>query len=252
MRLILLQSAIDFLLDDIKRSIGAVNCIVRKSDGKFFGCSTDYVGAITAIEDALGGSQHVSGTVVSPLAGKLLVIGADGAGKALAYEEFVFGPSNEGGFWCTVMGQYILVFMWIVLRLVNWLCCSILLWFDKVVNERFSGVWIDDGLQQRRSCQGQTDYGEYDATKDFVEARKFVLKPQRLYPDLENISQMIMVCDVHCSAENKVFGNEKDWYGILKIDPTADEASIKKQYRSLLFCFILIRTSFLVQQMPLS
>ncbi|KAI8012665.1 hypothetical protein LOK49_LG06G03189 [Camellia lanceoleosa] len=67
--------------------------------------------------------------------------------------------------------------------------------------------------------------------KDFVEARKFVLKAQRLYPDLENISQMIMVCDVHCSAENKVFGNEKDWYGILKIEPTADEASIKKQYR---------------------
>ncbi|KAL7251980.1 hypothetical protein ACSBR1_013771 [Camellia fascicularis] len=81
----LISCAIDFLLDDIKRSIEAVNCIVRKSDGKFFGCSTDYVGAITAIEDALGGLQHVSGTVVSPLAGKLLVIGADGAGKALAY-----------------------------------------------------------------------------------------------------------------------------------------------------------------------
>ncbi|CAL5393156.1 unnamed protein product [Camellia sinensis] len=57
-----------------------------KSDGKFFGCNTDYVGAITAIEDALGGLQHVNGMVVSPLAGKLfVVIGAGGAGKALAY-----------------------------------------------------------------------------------------------------------------------------------------------------------------------
>lgn len=67
--------------------------------------------------------------------------------------------------------------------------------------------------------------------KDFVTARKFALKAQRLYPELDNISQMIMVCDVHCSAENKAYGNEKDWYGILKIEPTADEASIKKQYR---------------------
>ncbi|KAL6971367.1 hypothetical protein U1Q18_031044 [Sarracenia purpurea var. burkii] len=67
--------------------------------------------------------------------------------------------------------------------------------------------------------------------KDFFGARKIALKAQQLYPDLENISQMIMVCDVHCSAENKVYGNEKDWYGILKIEATADEASIKKQYK---------------------
>ncbi|XP_028061402.1 bifunctional 3-dehydroquinate dehydratase/shikimate dehydrogenase, chloroplastic-like isoform X1 [Camellia sinensis] len=73
-------------VDPVAKSIGAVNCIVRKSDGKFFGCNTDYVGAITAIEDALGGLQHVNGMVVSPLAGKLfVVIGAGGAGKALAY-----------------------------------------------------------------------------------------------------------------------------------------------------------------------
>ncbi|GFZ08951.1 DNAJ heat shock N-terminal domain-containing protein [Actinidia rufa] len=67
--------------------------------------------------------------------------------------------------------------------------------------------------------------------KDFVWTRKIVLKAQKLDHDLVNISQMIMVCDVHCSAENKVFGNEKDWYGILKIELTADKASIKKQYR---------------------
>ncbi|XP_057489208.1 uncharacterized protein LOC130775115 [Actinidia eriantha] len=67
--------------------------------------------------------------------------------------------------------------------------------------------------------------------KDFFGARKIALKAQQLYPELENISQMIVVCDVHCSAEKKVYGNENDWYGILQIDPTADDASIKKQYR---------------------
>ncbi|PHT58830.1 Bifunctional 3-dehydroquinate dehydratase/shikimate dehydrogenase, chloroplastic, partial [Capsicum baccatum] len=71
-------------VDPTAKSIGAVNCIVRRPDGKLFGCNTDYVGAISAIEEALQGSQlSVS---VSPLAGKLfVVIGAGGAGKALAY-----------------------------------------------------------------------------------------------------------------------------------------------------------------------
>ncbi|KAL2545030.1 DNAJ heat shock N-terminal domain-containing protein [Forsythia ovata] len=69
--------------------------------------------------------------------------------------------------------------------------------------------------------------------KDFIGARKIAMKAQQLYPDLDNISQMILVCDVHCSAENRVYGNEKDWYGILKIEQTADEASIRKQFRRL-------------------
>ncbi|XP_057484811.1 bifunctional 3-dehydroquinate dehydratase/shikimate dehydrogenase, chloroplastic-like isoform X2 [Actinidia eriantha] len=74
-------------VDPIAKSIGAVNCLIRNSsDGKLFACNTDYVGAITAIEDALRGSHHVMGTTGSPLAGKLfVVIGAGGAGKALAY-----------------------------------------------------------------------------------------------------------------------------------------------------------------------
>ncbi|CAK9145506.1 unnamed protein product [Ilex paraguariensis] len=69
--------------------------------------------------------------------------------------------------------------------------------------------------------------------KDFVGAQRIALKAQQLYPDLENISQMILVCDVHCSAENKVFGKDRDWYGILRIEPTSDDAAIKKQYRKL-------------------
>ncbi|KAJ1377141.1 hypothetical protein SESBI_49203 [Sesbania bispinosa] len=48
-------------------------------------------------------------------------------------------------------------------------------------------------------------------SRDFMGARKFALKAQQLYPDLENIAQMLVVCDVHCSAEMKLFGNEMDW-----------------------------------------
>ncbi|KAK4586904.1 hypothetical protein RGQ29_023876 [Quercus rubra] len=74
-------------VDPVAKSIGAVNCVIRRpTDGKMFGYNTDYVGAISAIEDGLQGSHNISATADSPLAGKLfVVIGAGGAGKALAY-----------------------------------------------------------------------------------------------------------------------------------------------------------------------
>ncbi|XP_004229298.1 uncharacterized protein [Solanum lycopersicum] len=67
--------------------------------------------------------------------------------------------------------------------------------------------------------------------RDFVGAKKFASKAQKLFPDLENITQMVSICEVHCSAEKTSFGNEKDWYSILKVEPTADDALIRKQYR---------------------
>ncbi|AES90395.2 3-dehydroquinate dehydratase/shikimate dehydrogenase [Medicago truncatula] len=74
-------------VDPVAKSIGDVNCVVRRpTDGKLIGYNTDYVGAISAIEDGLRGKHNDSGTAVSPLDGKLfVVIGAGGAGKALAY-----------------------------------------------------------------------------------------------------------------------------------------------------------------------
>jgi hypothetical protein len=70
-------------------------------------------------------------------------------------------------------------------------------------------------------------------SKDFPGARKIALKAQQLYPDVENVSQMLTVCDVQCSADQRLFGNEMDWYAILQIEQTANEAMIKKQYRKL-------------------
>ncbi|GAA0161725.1 hypothetical protein LIER_17976 [Lithospermum erythrorhizon] len=67
--------------------------------------------------------------------------------------------------------------------------------------------------------------------KDFMSARRFALKAQQLYPNLEDITKIILVCDVLCSGNKMVRGKEeKDWYAILKIEPTADEATIRKQY----------------------
>ncbi|CAL0313947.1 unnamed protein product [Lupinus luteus] len=74
-------------VDPVAKSIGAVNCVIRRpTDGKLIGYNTDYVGAISAIEDRLRDRHNGDGTAVSPLAGKVfVVIGAGGAGKALAY-----------------------------------------------------------------------------------------------------------------------------------------------------------------------
>ncbi|KAK1293644.1 hypothetical protein QJS10_CPB17g01482 [Acorus calamus] len=71
--------------------------------------------------------------------------------------------------------------------------------------------------------------------RDFVQARKFALKAQQLFPDLDNISQMLTICEVHCFSQSKNFVSEMDLYGILQVEATADLASIKKQYRKLAF-----------------
>ncbi|CAM0946344.1 unnamed protein product [Alopecurus aequalis] len=69
--------------------------------------------------------------------------------------------------------------------------------------------------------------------KDFVAARKMINKAQQLSSEVDNISQMLTVCDVHCAAGTKVNG-ENDWYGILQVPVfTNDDTLIKKQYRKL-------------------
>ncbi|KAF9607434.1 hypothetical protein IFM89_035572 [Coptis chinensis] len=45
--------------------------------------------------------------------------------------------------------------------------------------------------------------------KDFAGAKKIVTKARNLYPNLDGISQIMTVCDVHCSAEQKVADRAK-------------------------------------------
>ncbi|KAG9132188.1 hypothetical protein Leryth_026737 [Lithospermum erythrorhizon] len=70
-------------------------------------------------------------------------------------------------------------------------------------------------------------------SNDFEGARKIAMKAQQLFPELENISQLLTVCSVHCADQNKILGSEKDFYGILQLEKFADEVAIKKQYRKL-------------------
>ncbi|KAL6500940.1 hypothetical protein OROHE_025137 [Orobanche hederae] len=67
---------------------------------------------------------------------------------------------------------------------------------------------------------------------DFAGAIKFAVKAQTLYPGLDGISQMLATLEVHVSAAKKMNGHV-DWYGVLRVDPTADDETIKKQYKKL-------------------
>ncbi|XP_057972517.1 uncharacterized protein LOC131160677 [Malania oleifera] len=68
--------------------------------------------------------------------------------------------------------------------------------------------------------------------KDIAGAKKFALKAQSLYADLEGLPQLLATLDVYASAEKKING-EIDWYGVLNVDPYSDDDTIRKQYRKL-------------------
>ena len=68
--------------------------------------------------------------------------------------------------------------------------------------------------------------------RDLQGARKFAVKAQTLFPDLEGIAQMVATFDIYLASEVKVAG-EKDWYSILCVATTADDETIKKRYRKL-------------------
>ncbi|KAF5443569.1 hypothetical protein F2P56_036115 [Juglans regia] len=68
--------------------------------------------------------------------------------------------------------------------------------------------------------------------KDIIGAKKFALKAQNLFPGLEGIPHILATLNVYISVENKING-EADWYGVLGVDPLADDETVKKQYRKL-------------------
>jgi hypothetical protein len=121
-------------------------------------------------------------------------------------------------------------------------------WFKK---ELGSLVWvifcvtaIDVGLLGTNSIISTMECSREEALKameiaakklenrDFAGAKRIALKAQRIFPEVENIPQLLTVCEVHCAAEAKVNGI-LDFYGILQAEGTADEMTIRKQFCKL-------------------
>ncbi|KAK7391956.1 hypothetical protein VNO78_20380 [Psophocarpus tetragonolobus] len=85
----------------------------------------------------------------------------------------------------------------------------------------------DEALRARLIAEARMQRGE------FAEALKFATKAKTLYADLENIFQILTVCEVHIAAQKMLDASTMDWYAILQIERFADEATLKKQYRRL-------------------
>ncbi|CAN6470650.1 unnamed protein product [Victoria cruziana] len=67
---------------------------------------------------------------------------------------------------------------------------------------------------------------------DLLGAKEYALKAQKLNPELEGISQLLTVLDVHIAAGMEING-VRDFYSILQLDPWAKKGTVKKQYRRL-------------------
>nr|GMD81101.1 chaperone protein DnaJ 49 [Ipomoea batatas] len=84
----------------------------------------------------------------------------------------------------------------------------------------------DEAIRAKTIAEGKLE------KKDFAGAKKFALKAKALYPALEGLYQLLTILDVYISAENRISG-EVDWYGVLGVNPSADDDTVRKQYRKL-------------------
>ncbi|CAA0834792.1 DNAJ heat shock N-terminal domain-containing protein [Striga hermonthica] len=76
------------------------------------------------------------------------------------------------------------------------------------------------------------------SARDFQSARKLAARARHLCPDLDGLNPISLVCSVHCSADasRAADDDELDWYKILLVGPTADEAAVRRQYRRMALC----------------
>ncbi|CAJ2628623.1 dnaJ homolog subfamily B member 12-like [Trifolium pratense] len=85
----------------------------------------------------------------------------------------------------------------------------------------------DEAVRAKQLAESRMQRGQ------FVEALRFANKAKNLYADVDNITQILAICEVHTAALNKLSCSEMDWYQILQTERLSEEAIIKKQYRKL-------------------
>ncbi|KAL9266669.1 Chaperone protein dnaJ 49-like protein [Drosera capensis] len=68
--------------------------------------------------------------------------------------------------------------------------------------------------------------------KDFAGAKKLAVRAQTLFPSLDGLQEFLAALGIYIAADRKING-QIDWYGILGIDLSADEDTVRKHYRKL-------------------
>ncbi|MCL7033489.1 hypothetical protein MKW94_030038 [Papaver nudicaule] len=69
--------------------------------------------------------------------------------------------------------------------------------------------------------------------QDFIGAKKYAVKAQKLHPKLKGISQMLATFDVYLASTKVDMHGEVDFYAVLGLTPSADDGMVKKQYKKL-------------------
>ncbi|KAJ4757691.1 DNAJ heat shock N-terminal domain-containing protein-like [Rhynchospora pubera] len=69
---------------------------------------------------------------------------------------------------------------------------------------------------------------------DYIGARIHLLETIKTFPNLENASEMLTICEILCSATTSGTGNEVDWYRVLQLLPIDGPATVEAQYRDML------------------
>jgi Domain of unknown function (DUF3444) len=69
---------------------------------------------------------------------------------------------------------------------------------------------------------------------DYTGARMHLLETIKSFPNLENASEMLTVCEILCSANTFCAGHEVDWYRVLQLLPLDGPETVERQYRDML------------------
>ena len=69
--------------------------------------------------------------------------------------------------------------------------------------------------------------------RDYISARALILEALKVFPTLDQASEMLTVCEILCSAEVELPGSGVDWYWVLQLFASANPATIKAQYQKI-------------------
>lgn len=99
---------------------------------------------------------------------------------------------------------------------------SSLVWYIIFLGVSLSAKQMDCDKEEAERAEGKAE-----------EAKKMVLKAQRLYSSLPGLPQMFAAFNVHTAATAKDNYGRTNWHDVLDVDPSDDIKTIKKQYEKL-------------------
>ncbi|XP_077251685.1 uncharacterized protein LOC143890887 [Tasmannia lanceolata] len=70
-------------------------------------------------------------------------------------------------------------------------------------------------------------------SENYEGARAMINKARQIFPGLEDVSEMQVVCNVLCPASTDSLGCGIDWYWVLQLEPSANDDEIKSKYSKL-------------------